>query len=72
MVAARAQKRSVKESLNPLQHAGILQRVLDYVGPGHWCFVAEVSKLWRELYLRVAARELQILTGASRLHVSLR
>jgi hypothetical protein len=31
--------------------------VLDYVGAAHWCFVAEVSSLWRDLYLRVACTE---------------
>jgi hypothetical protein len=54
MIATRAAKRSAVDSRNPLQQAGILQRVLDYVGPGHWRFVAEVSRLWRELYSRVA------------------
>eukprot|EP00953_Heterococcus_sp_UTEX-ZZ885_P006561 4007-Heterococcus_DN1.PRE.5 len=44
MVATRGQKRSAEDSKYPLQQAGILQRVLDH-GPGHWCFVAEVSSL---------------------------
>jgi hypothetical protein len=48
------------ESRNPLQQAGILHHVLDYVGPGHWCFVAEVSSLWKEVYESVAGREAQI------------
>jgi hypothetical protein len=43
----------------PLQQPVILRRVLDYVGPGHWCFVAEVSSLWRDLYSEVPSRELQ-------------
>jgi hypothetical protein len=59
MLSSRAQKDSAADSSNPLQQAGILQRVLDYVGPGHWCFLAEVSSLWRNLYTRVASRELQ-------------
>jgi hypothetical protein len=58
MVATRAQKRSVKESLNPLHQAGILRHVLDFVGPGHWRFVAEVSSLWRDVYKRVSSREI--------------
>jgi hypothetical protein len=62
MVATRAQKRCVADSKNPLQHTGILQRVLDYVGSGHWCFVAEVSSLWRALYARVADKETQKVT----------
>jgi hypothetical protein len=51
---------SSEDSSNPLQQAGILQHVLAYVGPGHWCFVAEVSSLWRELYLKIAKRRLQV------------
>jgi hypothetical protein len=53
MVATRAQKRSAADIRNPLHQSGILQRVLDYVGPGHWCFVAEVSSLWRDLTNKV-------------------
>jgi hypothetical protein len=48
---------------NPLQQAGILQRVLDYVGPGHWCCVAEVSSLWREVYMTVATAEMLMIFG---------
>jgi hypothetical protein len=57
---ASSQKRSTANSSNPLEQAGILQHVLDYVGPGHWCFVAEVSSLWGELYKRVASTETQL------------
>jgi hypothetical protein len=57
--AAEAQTSSAFDCTNPLQHTGILQHVLDYVGPGHWCFVAEVSSLWRDCYIRVASREIQ-------------
>jgi hypothetical protein len=46
--------------MDPLQQAGILQRVLDYVGPGHWLFIAQVSSLWRDLYIGVAAMELHV------------
>jgi hypothetical protein len=59
MDATTAQKRSATDNINPLQHAGILQRVLDYVGPGHWCFVAEVCGQWRDLYKKVASTELK-------------
>jgi hypothetical protein len=48
-----ASKRSAADSSNPLQQPGILQHVLDYVGPGHWCFIAEVSSFWRDLYINV-------------------
>jgi hypothetical protein len=57
MVSTRAQKRSATDVSNPLHQPGILQRVLDYVGAAHWCFVAEVSSLWRVLYFRVACTE---------------
>jgi hypothetical protein len=60
MYAAKAQKFDASDIRHPLQQTGILQRVLDYVGPGHWLFVAEVSSLWRELYLKVADREIQV------------
>jgi hypothetical protein len=35
MVATRAVKRALADSQNPLMHKGILQLVLDLVGPGH-------------------------------------
>jgi hypothetical protein len=57
MSATREHKRSATDSSNPLQQAGVLKHVLDYVGPGHCCFVGEVDWLWRGLYLRVASRE---------------
>eukprot|EP00953_Heterococcus_sp_UTEX-ZZ885_P036532 18804-Heterococcus_DN1.PRE.2 len=51
---ARAQKRSAADdSRNPLLQADILQRVLDYVGPGHWYFISTVSSLWKDAYERV-------------------
>jgi hypothetical protein len=47
----RAQKRSAADDeRNPLQ------QMLDYVGPGHWYFVATVSKLWKDLYEKVASQ----------------
>jgi hypothetical protein len=58
MMSATSQKRSAADSSHPLQQAGILQHVLDYVGPGHWCFVAEVSSLWRDVYSRLASTEM--------------
>jgi hypothetical protein len=65
MVATRAQKRSAEDSRNPLQQAGILQRVLDYVGLGQCCFVAEVSSLWRDLYSRVTSSSKSRLLGSN-------
>jgi hypothetical protein len=61
-MSATSQERNTADSRNPLQHAGILQRVLDYVGPAHWCFVAEVCSLWRDLYKRVACRGMEVRT----------
>jgi hypothetical protein len=60
MTAIRPQKRSAADSRNPLEQTGILQRVLDYVGPGHWLFVTEVNFLWRLMYKKVASREVQV------------
>jgi hypothetical protein len=57
MVEIREQKRSTTDNRNPLQQAGSLQRVLNYVGPGHWCFVAEVSSWWSTLYKTIASRD---------------
>jgi hypothetical protein len=39
---------SAEHSINPLSEAGVLQRILGYVGPGHWLLMALVSKEWRE------------------------
>jgi hypothetical protein len=58
MAAVKAQKLSAADSSNPLQRADTLQHVLAYVGPGHWCFVAEVSSLWRDVYGSLLAVEL--------------
>eukprot|EP00953_Heterococcus_sp_UTEX-ZZ885_P000990 1043-Heterococcus_DN1.PRE.5 len=51
---ARAHKRSAADdNSNPLLQANILQRVLDYVGPGHWYFISTDSSLWKDVYERV-------------------
>jgi hypothetical protein len=38
---------------NPLSQAGILQHVLNYLGPGHWLFAALVAKAWHQAYQQV-------------------
>jgi hypothetical protein len=43
---------------NPLSEAGVLQRVLGYVGPGCWLIVSLVSKDWRESYLQVPEQQI--------------
>jgi hypothetical protein len=53
MVNTRAQKRCVADNSNPLLKTGILERVLGYIGPGHWYFISAVSKLWKDLYRTV-------------------
>jgi hypothetical protein len=63
MSTAAALKRSTTDIRHPLQQAVLVQRVLDYIGPGRWCFVAEVSSMWRECYARVASREMQALAS---------
>jgi hypothetical protein len=50
----RASKRPTADSCNPLHHKGILQLVLDCVGPGEHAFVSTVSKNFRVCYLNVA------------------
>jgi hypothetical protein len=59
---ARAQKRSAADTnSNPLLQANILQRVLDYVGRGHWYFVSTVSSLWKDVYERVQSQTTAVL-----------
>jgi hypothetical protein len=53
----RAHKRAAADSLNSLHHRGIMQLVLDFVGPGEHGFVSTVSKAFRACYLHVAAFE---------------
>jgi hypothetical protein len=60
MVATRAQKRYAVDNSNPLCQTGILQRVLSYVGPGHWFFLSTVSSFWKDLYSSLAASVMQI------------
>jgi hypothetical protein len=59
-VSSEARECSAADSSNPLQQPGILQCVLDHVGPGHWSFLAEVCSLWKDLYLRVASKQVQV------------
>jgi hypothetical protein len=57
--AAKQQKRaSADHSIKPLSEAGVLQRILGYVGPGYWLLVALVSKEWRESYLQVSEQQM--------------
>jgi hypothetical protein len=41
---------------------GILEQVLGHVGPGHWLFIVEVSKLWQQTYRMIAVAQLPALT----------
>jgi hypothetical protein len=45
-------------SRNPLQEVGVLQNVLESVGPGHWYYLAAVCRLWRDLYSQLAPAEM--------------
>jgi hypothetical protein len=57
MMNTQVKKRSAaNDESNPLRLAGILQHVLAHVGPGHWYFISTVSKLWKDLYERVASQ----------------
>jgi F-box domain len=40
-------------SFDLLSEAGVLQRILSYVGPGHWLCMSLVSRAWRDSYLQV-------------------
>jgi hypothetical protein len=44
--------------IDPLSEAGVLQRILGYVGPGYWLLMSLVSKEWRESYLPVAEQQI--------------
>jgi hypothetical protein len=60
MMNTQVKKRSAADNeSNPLCLAGIfkLQQILDYVGSGHWYFISPVSKLWKDLYEKVASEE---------------
>eukprot|EP00953_Heterococcus_sp_UTEX-ZZ885_P012301 7054-Heterococcus_DN1.PRE.1 len=51
--SSQKQQHSAADDSNPLHQPGILHEVLSYVGPGHWLFLAKVSSLWRDMYLKV-------------------
>jgi hypothetical protein len=57
-VAEGVEKRIAAERADPLSEAGILERVLSFV-PKQWLFLAPVSSLWRSVYTRLAAGEVQ-------------
>jgi hypothetical protein len=50
-------------ALKSFEPSWFLQRVLDYVGPGHWFFLSSVSKLWRDLYERVQSQRMASLVS---------
>lgn len=54
MVATRAAKRAAADSLNPLNHTGILQVVCDLIGPGEFVFLALINKQFRACCLNVS------------------
>jgi hypothetical protein len=56
-VAKQQKSASADYSINPLGEAGLLQRVLGYVGPGCWLLMSLVSKDWRRMYLLVPAAD---------------
>jgi hypothetical protein len=62
MASPKASKRTfLPDFSNPLSDAGILELVLEYVGPRVWLYVGTVSGLWRQCYekvtLEIAKRE---------------
>jgi hypothetical protein len=57
-VAKQQKLASADHSIGPLSEAGVLQRVLDFVGPGHWLLMSLVSKDWRKMYLLVPEQQI--------------
>jgi hypothetical protein len=57
-MGACMQKSSTAESSKALPSLGVLQTVLSYVGPGHYLFVALVSKSWRDIYDTLESQQL--------------
>jgi hypothetical protein len=47
------QRWSRKSSKNPLYERGVLENVLQFVGPGEWWFVSPVCSLWRDVYAQL-------------------
>jgi hypothetical protein len=66
MDATHTKKRSAAVISSPLLDFGILQNVLSYVGPGHYLFVAAISKWWKELYAALETQQLTVLSEYSR------
>jgi hypothetical protein len=58
-IAKQQKSASVEHGINPLSETGVLQRVLDYVGPGCWLLMSLVSKAWRESYLHVLQQQIK-------------
>jgi hypothetical protein len=58
MVASQAQEHTATSSL--LLNAGALQHVFGYVGPGHYLFIAPVSKEWKEMYATLDGQQLTV------------
>jgi hypothetical protein len=57
MMEAPTAKRAAEDQLLPLEHPGILDEVLAFVGPGHFAFVGAVSQSFRAGALKVASQE---------------
>jgi hypothetical protein len=64
--ATHTKKRSAAVISSPLLDFGVLQNVLSYVGPGHYVFVAAVSKWWKEMYAALGSQQLTVLSEYSR------
>jgi hypothetical protein len=58
MMASGSQKCTAAAKTNPLDDAGILERVLSYV-PGQWLFLAAVSSLCKDIYSKLTATKVQ-------------
>jgi hypothetical protein len=45
----RAHKRSAADDNNPLHNEGVLEMILDFVGPGEHVFLSTVSKSFQRM-----------------------
>jgi hypothetical protein len=57
MADVQLQQGGAADSSDPLLDSSILHNVLSYVGPGHFLFVAAVSKWWKEIYATLKSQQ---------------
>jgi hypothetical protein len=58
MEPVSSKNRIVLSNSNPLLNSSILEIIFGYVGPGHWLFLATLSKSCKESYLSIQQRRI--------------